>query len=74
MSKPYKLNKYDVASFEIIGYRQPDGKIKLGHNESTQVLLDDFPSEVEFLGVVYTLEEKKQNSHSPNNIEWGIYV
>lgn len=81
MGKPYKAKKYDLAGFDLFGRRQSDGTIMLGIG-SNPTPMDDFPKEVEVLGVVYTLEYIKKNDdplgklandHPGKNIEWGIY-
>jgi hypothetical protein len=78
MSTPYKPQKYDLAGFDLVGYRQPDGSIRLG----SKVIVSEFPPEVELIGVVYTLEEIVVNDkdgtlsedHPGKHLMWGIYV
>lgn len=82
MTKPYVPKPYEVAGFELMGYRQADGSIKLGP-EGKGVHLPNFPKEVAAFGVVYTLERVKRNidlapdlpeDHEGYSIEWGEYV
>ncbi len=73
----YTLKRSELAGFDVIGYRQADGTIKLGSQNGTQ--LDDFPDEIELNGNVFALEEVKSQGHLPADhpgrvIEWGIYV
>ncbi len=80
---PYEPKPYEIAGVDLIGYRQPDGKIQLGSSPKNGTLLDDFPKSILVQGVVYTLEFIKKNdgepghlpaNHPGKNIEWGIYV
>lgn len=66
----YKPKKWEVAGFDLVGRRLPDGRIRLGTGEGGTVL-DDFPETAEFDGLFYALEEIKK---SKNDIEWGIYA
>ena len=69
-----------IAGFDIIGYRQRDGKVKLGDENGE--LVNDFPEEIQTPYGVFTLETIKKNDedntlpedHPGKNIEWGIYV
>jgi hypothetical protein len=75
----YSPKPWEVAGFELIGYRQEDGSIRLGNEKGTH--LPDFPKEVEAFGVVYCLEEVRKNKdeynlspdHEGYRIEWGVY-
>lgn len=78
----------EIAGVDLVGERQPDGKVKLG--TASRILPDDreavpdFPQEIEVAGAVYTLEFiRKNKDEAPNvvvpghpgyNIEWGVYV
>jgi len=78
----YQPKPDDLAGFDLVGFRQPDGRVYLGEEGGAGTNLPDFPAEVEMLGKVYTLEEVKKNremfdldeDHPGYNIEWGIYV
>lgn len=75
----HQVSAEEIAGFDLIGFRQPDGTILLGTNE---IPMSDFPAEAEILGQVYTLENVVLNDangdmpddHPGKNIEWGQYV
>lgn len=77
--KEYEPKPWEVAGFEIIGYRQEDGSIRLGNDGGTH--LPDFPKEVKAFGIVYCLEDVRKNKdecdltpeHEGYRIEWGVY-
>lgn len=52
----FELRLGEVAGFDLGGWRQPSGVIKIdginGHR-----FIDDWPKEIPFLGATYTLEE-----------------
>ncbi len=76
----YKAKQYDIASFELIGYRREDGKLQIGDDETN--IQSCFPEKVEVCGSIYTLERVDQNigptfskpGTKPRVLEWGIYV
>jgi hypothetical protein len=55
----YKPQIGEMSSFYLVGYRQPDGSIRLGKETGTS--LPNFPDEVELDGIVWTLENIKLN-------------
>lgn len=69
----HKLKQHELAGFDVIGYRQKDGRIALGGHNSpllramdahmgTEItIVDAFPEQVELLGAVWTLEYVKEN-------------
>ncbi|NIQ05442.1 MAG: hypothetical protein GWO20_06855 [Candidatus Korarchaeota archaeon] len=61
-----------VAGFELYGYRQKKGTIRLDTGE----ILDKWPDEIEFLGSVYTLEDVIQGNEmgSGEKFENAVYV
>lgn len=76
----FKVKTGQIAGFEVIGYRQKDGTIKLGNQNGEQ--LADFPEAIETPYGIFTLELIKKNDkdnslppgHEGKDIEWGIYV
>lgn len=78
----YKPKRYEIAGVDLIGYRQPDGSIRLGKNDPDASRLPNFPKSIEVEGIVYTLELIRKNdernslpdNHSGKHIEWGTYV
>ena len=80
MGKPYEPKPGEIAGFEIIGYRQPDGTVKIPNEDAEAVL--DFPEEVRVCGATYTLEGVNKNDedgtmpddHGGKYIEWGLYA
>lgn len=76
----YQPKKFEITSLELIGYRQPDGSIRLGNPSGTW--FPSFPLEVEVEGLTYTLEDTKVNremfdltpDHAGFTVEWGVYV
>jgi hypothetical protein len=81
----YEPKPFDIAGFELIGYRQVDGTILLGAGgaKGQGTPTADFPKEVTVCGATYTLENIKKNdvlfgplanAHPGKHIEWGEYV
>lgn len=69
----HKLKPHELAGFDVIGYRQKDGRIALGGSGSplvkamdahlgvTPIVVDTFPEQIELLGVIWALEFVKEN-------------
>lgn len=70
-----------ITAIEIIGFRQINGRIKIGNSEDGE-LLNNFPSKIKTPYGIFQLEQIKLNGnedklpreHPDKNIEWGIYV
>ena len=78
----YKPKPFEIAGFELVGWRQADGDLRLG-DAKRGTLVKDFPKEVHVCGATYTLEEIKRNrddgpplaeDHPGFFMEWGVYV
>lgn len=78
----YEPKTGQICGFEIIGYRQKDGKIRLGNSNDGE-MLEGFPKEIKTPYGTFQLEEIKLNDNEENqlpdehpgkNIEWGVYV
>ena len=73
----YIPKRGEVAGFELHGYRQPDGTIRLGSDDKYGTALPEFPGLVEVAGAEYRLEYINQNVDAKgevrNNMEWGVY-
>lgn len=72
MTEPYHPKPCEIAGFEILGYVQPDGKLRLG-NEKHGTVVAEFPPEVRVCGATYTLERVKKTKRNPK-LQWGEYV
>lgn len=79
--KRHHLKENEMAGFEIIGYRQKDGSLRLGDEEEGE-LMNDFPKSVITTYGTFSLEDVRLNDENGNlpsdhpgkNIEWGIYA
>ncbi len=71
MTNPYYPQQWEVAGFELCGWKQPDGSIVLGPNPVTGSKVKEWPKEVHVCGVTYTLEEEKWEI---SGFGWGVYV
>lgn len=73
MTKPYVAKRYDLSGFEITCACLPDGTLK---NLANNQVIADFPTEVELLGVVYTLEDVQVvgTDAKGNQIKEGMYA
>jgi len=77
----YEPQEMQVSGIEIIGYRQRDGKIKIGDGENSE-LMDDFPASIKTPYGTFVLEKTTSNDpegkladgHPGKMIEWGHYA
>ncbi len=69
-SNAYEPEPFEVVGFEIAAKRQEDGSLKTVTKET--VFEDGFPEEVKLNGVVYTLENVKEQEDG--NYCWGQYA
>lgn len=72
MTEPYKPKKFEIAGFELCGWKLDNGDVVLGPScLGDRTVVPAFPEQVDVLGVVYTLETVEWQS---NGFGWGTYA
>jgi len=71
MEEEFEVRNGEMAGFDLGGYRQPNGTVRILGTEINDRIIPDWPEEIYLMGCTYTLEDIKEAQYAdPENGRW----